>query len=324
MDIMADTLFTHGPDNVTTLITTTNENRRGEIHDAIFKDLVLLNWLNQKNKVMVRGGRSIVTHLMTGKNTAVKAYSGFDIIPTTPQEGFTTSQATWKQYGGPITVSGREARVQNAGSSKVFDIVRSKLNQADRSIKDKVNRDLFKTSQDAKEIRGLPTLIDTSSTIQDINSSTSSFWQADVNTGGSFAEQGLADMRTLYNDLSKISPSNPVDLILTTSSIHESVEGVLQPQSRFQSMDTGNGSFNNIVFRTAPVVFDNEANSGVMYMLNSEALELIMDSATDFIVTPFEKGTINGQDAEIALELAAMELITPNRRMLGKIDSIVD
>jgi len=321
---MADKIFTHGPDNVDTLITTTHENRRGEIHDAIFKDLVLLNWLNQKAKVNVRGGRTIVTHLMTGKNNTVTAYSGFDLIPTTPQQGFTTSQAQWKQYGDSIVVSGREARVQNAGSSQVFDVVRTKLNQADRSIKDDVNRDLFNTSQNSKEIRGLPTLIDATSTIQDINSTSNAFWQADVNTGGSFAEQGLSDFRTLYNDLSKITPSNPVDLILTTSDVHESYEGTQQPQARHTSMDSANGSFNNLMFRTAPVVFDNEANSGVAYFLNSEALELVIDSATDFIVTPFEPATIKGQDAKVALELVALELVTPNRRMLGKVTSITE
>ncbi len=319
---MADTLFTHGPDNVTTLITTTHENRRGEIHDAFFKDLVLLNWLNSKAKVMVRGGRSIVTHLITNKNTAVTAYSGFDIIPTTPQEGHTTSQAQWKQYGAPISVSGREARVQNAGSSQVFDIVRTKLNQADRSIKNDINADLFAATQDSKKIRSLVSLIDATSTVQDINSTSNSFWQADVNTGGSFAAQGLADMRTLYNDLSKISPSSPVDLILTTSTVHESYEGALQPQQRYQSMQDGNGSFNNLLFRAAPVVFDNEATSQVMYFLNSDALELIVDSATDFTVTPFQSATIKGQDVQVALELVAMELVTPNRRMLGKITGV--
>lgn len=321
---MADTLFTHGPDNVTTLITTTQENRRGEIHDAVFKDLVLINWLKSKAKVSVRGGRSIVTHLMTGKNTAVRSFQGFDIIQTTPQEGFTTSQAQWKQYGAPISVSGREARTQNAGASQVFDIVRAKLNQADRSIMDDINADMFRTTQLSDDIRGLPTLIDASSTIQDIDSSANTFWQADVNTGGSFAEQGLSDMRTLYNDLSKITPSKPVDFILTTSDIHESYEGTQQPQARFTSMDTGNGSFNNMMFRTAPVAFDNEANSGVIYYLNSDALELIVDSATDFIVTPFQDATIKGQDAKVALELVSLELITPNRRMLGKIDSVTD
>lgn len=321
---MADVLFTHGPDNVTTLITTTNENRRGEIHDAIFKDLVLINWLNKKAKVSVRGGRSIVTHLMTGKNTSVQSYNGFDTVDTTPQEGFTTSQARWRQYSTAISVSGREARIQNAGSSQVFDLVRAKLNQADRTIKDEVNRDLFNTSQGAKDIRGLPTLIDASSTIQDIDSSANTFWQADVNTGGSFAEQGLSDFRTLYNDLSKITPTTPVDMILTTSDVHESYEGTQQPQARFMSMDTANGSFNNMMFRTAPVVFDNEANSGIAYFLNSEALELVVDSATDFIVTPFQKATIKGQDAEVALELVGLELITPNRRMLGKVTSITD
>lgn len=319
---MADTLFTHGPANVDTLITTTQENRRGEIHDAFFKDLVILNWLNQKAKVNIQGGTSVVTHLMTARNTTSTEFSGFGIIPTTPQQGFTTSQAQWKQYGASISVSGREARIQNAGAQQVFDLVRAKLNQADRTIKSDINTDLFASSQVTDKIRSLVTLIDATSTVQDINSTSNSFWQADVNVGGSFAEQGLADMRTLYNDLSKITPTNPVDGILTTSTVHESYEGSLQPQQRFQTTDTANGSFNNLMFRTAPVFFDNEATSQVMYFLNSEALELIVSSATDFIVTPFQEATIKGQDAKVALELVGLELITPNRRMLGKITSV--
>ena len=69
---MADTLFTHGPANVTTLLTTTLENRRKDLQDAIFNDLATIKFLRDKGQVVLDGGASITMPLMYAKNTTAK------------------------------------------------------------------------------------------------------------------------------------------------------------------------------------------------------------------------------------------------------------
>jgi len=77
---MADTIFTHGPANVTTLLTTTLEKRRkGKgIQDAVFNEMVLLSYLHDKNRNTEDGGATIVVPLMTAANSTSQFYDGFE------------------------------------------------------------------------------------------------------------------------------------------------------------------------------------------------------------------------------------------------------
>lgn len=319
---MSDTLFTWGPANVTTLLTTTMENRDiKDIQDAVFNDLVLIKHLVDKNAVRRVGGTSVIVPIRSAKNTTANSYDGFDTIAVTPQEELTSAQFKWKQYAASVSVSGREERIQNAGQYAVLDLVQSKIQGAETSLKDAINTALFAAAPGAKDIGSLVTSIDATSTIGDINSTTYSFWQSTSTASSSFAAQGLSDMRTLWSTLEVKAPSAPTDLILTTTTIYNYYEAALQAQQRYAPQDkTGNGSFDALMFRTAPVRYDAASTSGVMYFLNSKCMELDIHSGTDFIMRDWVP-SIN-QDAKSALFMIGLELVIKNRRKLGKLTAV--
>jgi hypothetical protein len=318
---MADLLHTFGPSNVATLLTTTIENRRGEIKDAIFNDLVTIKYLKDKNKVTVQGGAGIVMPLMYAKNGTAQFYNGYDTLNVTPQEGFTATQFKWKEAAVSISLSNREENIQNTGKQEVFSIVKAKMDQAEMSLKDVLNTAIFAAAPGANDLGSLVTTIDATSTIGDINSTTSSWWQSLVTTSGSFAAQGRSDMLTTWNTLiTRGGGVKPTDLILTTPTVHGYYEGSLIPQQRYESAEQGNASFKSLMFKTAPVVFDTACTSGAMYFLNSDALELIVHSNQDFKLTEWVKPS--NQTARTAQMVVALELTTNNRRRLGKMLSI--
>jgi hypothetical protein len=319
---MSDTLFTWGPANVTTLLTTTMENRDiKDIQDGVFNDLVLIKHLVDKNSVRRAGGASIIVPLRSSKNTTAGFYDGFQTISVQPQEELTAAQYKWKQAAVSISVSGREERIQNAGQYAVLDLVQSKIKGAEESLKDKINTALFAASPAAADIGSLVTSIDATSQIGDVNSTTYSFWQSTSTSSGSFAAQGLSDMRTLWSTLEVKAPAAPTDLILTTTTIYNYYEGALTAQQRYAPVDkTGNASFDALQFRSAPVRYDAACNSGVAYFLNSKVMELDIHSGTDFIMRDWVP-SIN-QDAKTALFMVGLELVIKNRRKLGKLTGI--
>jgi hypothetical protein len=319
---MADTLFTWGPANVTTLLTTTMENRDiKDIQDAVFNDLPLIRHLVDKNSVRRAGGASIIVPLRTSKNTTAGFYDGFQTIDVTPQEELTAAQFKWKQGAVSISVSGREERIQNAGQYAVLDLVQSKIKGAEESLRDKINTALFAAAPASTDIGSVVTSIDATSSIGDINSTTYAFWQSTSTASASFAAQGLSDMRTLWSVLEVKMPQAPTDLLLTTTTIYNFYEGALVAQQRYAPADkTGNASFGDLMFRTAPVKFDAACNSGVMYFLNSKCMELDIHSGTDFIMRDWVPA-IN-QDAKTALFMVGLELVIKNRRKLGKLTAI--
>lgn len=317
-----ETLFTWGPNTtpVTTLITTTQENRdEKELQDAVFNRLTLFEHLSRKGKVF-RGGTSIIVPIRMSKNSTANSYSNYGTIDTTPQDNETAAQYKVKQYAASISVNGKEERVQNKGKYEVLDIVKTKIKDAEDALRDKINTDLFASSPASDAVLSLVTGIDATSTIGDINSTTNSFWQSTSTASGSFAGQGISDMRTLWSTLEQKAPSSNPDLILTTTTIRDYYEGALQAQQRFTGTNEADGSFGKIKFKSTPVDVDAQATSGVMYFLNSDVMELKIDASTDFLMTEWVKPA--NQDAKVAQYLVALELVFKNRRKLGKLTGI--
>lgn len=315
---MADTLHSYGPANVTTLLTTTLENRRKGIQDAIFNDLATIKFLKDRGQVILDGGASIVTSLMYGKNTTAQFYSGYDQLNITPQEGFTQSQYQWKEAAVSVSVSNREESVQNSGPSAVENLVNQKIKQATISLKDVINTALYAASPGTKDLGSLVTTVDATSSIGEINSTTYSWWQSDVNASGSFAGRGRADMLALYNAL--LVAGDAPDFIVTSPTVHAYYEGSLIPQLRYTSNESGDNSFNALKFKGLPVLMDVAATAGVMYFLNSKNLQLHVSSQNNMKMTEWVKPA--NQTSKVAQLIMACELVSNNRRRLGKLTGI--
>ena len=316
---MADNVHSHGPANVETLLTTTLEKRRtGKgIQDAVFNGRPLLNWLHNEHRTTEDGGATIIVPIMHEGNGKTSWYDGFGTLNVDPVEGHTTAQYQWKQAAVPISVSGRESEIQNTGPSAAHRLVDAKIQQADKDIMDTVNKAFFAASVAPNAIGTLVTTIDATSTIGEINSTTTTNWQALVTTGGSMSAQGLSDMETTWNTLQ--GRGSQTGLIITDSTNYGRYVGLLQPQQRFQGK-VGNGTFANMMFKSAPVTFDLAATSNVMYFLDSNVLEFVVHSNRDFTQTDWVRPA--NQDAKTKHILLGAELIALNRRYLGKITSL--
>lgn len=315
---MSDTLFTMGPGGVTSLLTSTITNMKTDLADAIFNDLATIKFLKDKGQVIVDGGASISTPLMYAKNTTAQFYDGYQQLDTTPQEGFTRTQYKWKESAVSISVSNREESVQNSGPSAIMNLVNMKTEQAKLSLKDLLNTALYATSPASTDINSLYKLVDVTSSIGDINSTTYSWWQSLVTTSGSFAGQGRADMLTTYNTL--VTRGEAPDFIITTPTVHGYYEGSLVPQIRYTSTASGDSSFGKLMFKNIPMFFDTACTSGAMYFLNSKYIQLYVSANNNLKMTDWVKPA--NQTAKVAQIILACELATTNRRLLGKMVSI--
>lgn len=318
------TLFTYGPDNVDSLLSTTRSifSKGGqELNDAIFGHVPLLRFLESKSKVTTQGGASILVSILYGKNNTIAAYSGDDIISTQGQEGITTAQAKFKNYGGTVKYDGDEIRA-NSGKSKIKDLAKAKVKQTLMSARDKLAIDLHASSQASKAVACLPVLVDATSSVQDIASSTNTWWQSQVTASGSMASRGLADMRDLRDDIIRQGQSGAPapDFILTTQLLYEAYEALLEPGIRYSSRDTGDASFESLKFSSARMEFDVNCASGVLYMLSSDALEFVCDSQAQWTLGDFVEPA--NQDIFVAKVLWRGNLVTNNRRRLGKLTSM--
>ena len=320
----SDKLFTYGPTNVDSLLATTKSvlaKSKDFFHDAVFNNIPLLRWLEKTDQVKRQGGASILVPVIYGKNTTFKAYSKDDVLDTTGQEGLSMAQAKWVNYGGTITLFGDEMR-QNAGEGKLEDLVKARTMQAVKSGRDALAIDLFASSAASKKVLPLPIAVDATSSVQDINSTTYSWWQAQTATSGSFAARGLADMRNLRDLILKQGQNGASmsDYLLTTQLVYELYEASQTPSIRYAPRDNADSSFESLKFSGATVEWDPNMATGEMYFLSSEAMQFVVHSDAEWSIGDFKEPV--DQDLRSAKVIWMGNLVVLNRRRLGKLTGI--
>jgi len=306
-----------GNTNFDSLLSTTLANYRDQMTDNIFTARPLTNYLMDKGRIrMLDGGTKIVEPLVYGLNGTVGSYSGYDTISLTAQEGMSAAEYDWKQYAASIAISGIE-EAKNNGEAAIINLLEAKIMQAEESMREGFNQMFFAdgTGNSAKDWNGLGNIVEASGTVGGINRATAGneFWQSyEENTAGALT---LADMATAYNSVS-VGNDHP-DMVLTTQTLFEKYESLLQPQLRYTDAKTADAGFQNLLFKSAPVTYDVHCTAGVMYFLNSKYLTLVGHSGKWFEQTDFVRP--ENLDARYALIMCYGNLTCRNAAKQGKL-----
>jgi hypothetical protein len=303
--------------NFDALLSTTLANYRDKLTDNVFTARPLTYWLSDKGRIRTEsGGTKIVEQLIYGQNDTVKSYSGYETLSLTPQEGISAAEYDWKQYGASIAISGIE-EAKNNGEHAIIDLLEAKIMQAEESLREGFNQMFFAdgTGNSGKNWNGLGNLVESGNTVGGINSATAGneFWRSyEENTAGALT---LLQMATAYNSVS-VGNDHP-DVILTTQTLFEKYESLLQPQLRYTDTKTADAGFQNLLFKSAPIMYDVHAPAGTMFFLNSKYLKLVGHTDKWFAQTDFVRP--ENQDARFALIMCYGNLVCSNRKKQGKL-----
>lgn len=282
--------------------------------DAIFTARPLAFFLKQAGQIkMLSGGHKIVRPVMYAKNTTAGSYTGSDVLSTTAQSGITASEWEWKQYAASVVIEGLE-EAQNASEEQVIDLLDSKITQTTETILENMDEMFLDdgTGNGGKDWNGLKNLVaSNASTVGGISPTTDTWWASNINS--SSVTQTVALMNNMYNTIS-VGNDQP-NLILTTQSLFEGYEKLIQTNQRFQDTSAADAGFQNLMFKGAPILFDTYVDSSYMYFLNTKYLQLIGHSANWFRATPFKQP--DNQDIRVAQIICYGNLVALNRKRLG-------
>ena len=303
--------------NFDALLSTTLANYRDQLTDNIFTARPLTYFLQDKGRIrMLNGGTKIVEPLIYGSNSTVGSYSGYDSIALTAQGGITAAEYDWKQYAASIAISGIE-EAKNNGEQEIINLLEAKIMQAEESMREGFNQMFFAdgTGNSGKDWNGLGNIVEASGTVGGINRATSGneYWRSyEENTATALT---LAQMSTAYNSVS-VGNDHP-DMVLTTQTLFEKYEALLQPQLRYTDTKTADAGFQNLLFKAAPVVYDEHCTAGIVYFLNSKYLTLVGHSSKWFAQTSFVQP--EDLDARYALIMCYGNLTCRNAAKQGKL-----
>lgn len=312
----APTLLALGPGAVDETQTLTWINLIPGIRDNIFRENTLLGWLFGNSKKTVKGGSSLSHGIRYAKSTAGGSYSRYGLLDTTPQDNLTRDQWPWKQYYHTVAIDGFTKRV-NQGQYAIDDANEEKKEQAEMSLKDDLEIDLFQASPATDDIRSLPVLVLDSGTEGQINGGTSTWWQSVLTTAGSWAAGvGRSALVTLCNTLAKRNPTGMPDILVSDQDDVERYESSLVSQYRYTNNKPDIGAAPKLLFKEIPWIWSVQATANIIYALHSKSIDLTVHKDADFEMTQMVKPA--NQDALIGQILFMAAVTTGNRRKLGK------
>tara|TARA_R100000808_G_C2135883_1_gene144219 strand:+ start:486 stop:1490 length:1005 start_codon:yes stop_codon:yes gene_type:complete len=306
--------------------------------DNIFNSNVLTFKL-LKNAEKLDGGKKIITPLEYGKNGAQGFYAGYDVLDTTPSDPITAAEWNWKQAYATITISGEE-ELKNSGDSQVLSLLKSKMKNAEKSLKDLFGDKVFNTGAvGSNEITSIAYstatdgtednhVIGADRTLGGIDSATYTWWDAVEHDGSGITswdnavavtsgQSAIVKAMTKAYGACTIDNDSP-DMIVTNQILYDAYESALQPNKRFEGdaklVDAG---FQALRFKGANVVVDSHVPAGHMYFLNTKYLDFKVHSKRNFSFEAFQKPV--NQDAQVAKIFWMGQLTCTNSRMQGVI-----
>lgn len=299
-----------------------------QIADQIFNDLTLIGHMEKPgNTVSATGGDHIIVPLMYAKNTTAKAYRGSDTLDVTPQDLVTSARFDWKQVAVSVVINGLE-QLANGGPHQIKDILKTRLDNAKLSAKDKMNYYLFRdgTDESGKAPSGLDLLVPEggAGTVGGIASGTYTWWKSKSKSAvGSFAANGFSELAKFILSCSKNRKSGYPTLILGTELFYAYFEAALQAKQQVlvgSSQAKADAGFAPLVYKGIDIEWDSDMpqDSGSKekaYVLNTRYLKLYQHRDRNFKPGKFKEPP--DQDHLVSQLLWAGELITNCRRHQG-------
>jgi hypothetical protein len=316
-----------------TILSTTMNKYRGRLEDNIFRANPLMYWLQETNRVDKQdGGASLVVPIIAVNPAVSLSYTDYDAF-TTQITGAQAAQLdaanyAWRQFAGVVAISGIE-EAKNNGVSQVVKLLDAKVQLTELSMAEALDSMFFLngTGNSGKDWFGLAAICSDVNAGAAAGGNTSGFiggidrtaapgttmWKSYVEPTAEVLT--LARMTTAYNSVSK--GNDHPDLGLTTQTLFEKYEGLLQPQARYTDMKTADGGFQNLLFKGMVLMFDLYCQAATMYFLNSKYLKLLGHTQTWFRNTPWIKR--HDMDARFMQVLSYGNMTASNVSRQGKL-----
>ena len=238
----------------------------------------------------------------------------------------TNLEFDWKQAAVAVTANGLEIDVQNVGAEQVIPLLASRIKNAQRTMRNQITVGMYSdgTGTGGKQIGGLQLLVadaPTTGIVGGINRANFSFWQNqvyDATTDGGTAttSSNIQEyMNALFLECSR--GSDKPDLIMADSVYYKMFLASLQTIQRITDPNMGKLGFQNVMYQTAPVVYEDSTGipSRHMYMLNTDYLHFRY--APKRLFKPLEKVMSINQDAIVQLITFAGNLTASNCALQG-------
>lgn len=307
----------------TEMVSTTLRNHATEVVDNISDNNALLRKMKSRGNIKTEsGGYELAFPVEYANNSTYQRYSGYDTLNVQASDVISAAKYDWAQIALHVLASGRELR-QNNSKEAMIKLVKARITNAKHTASNNLAIDLYSDGSLSNQINGLAALVNSAGTgtVGGINSSNFSFWQ------NQFLEYsgtpGTANIGTMMNQLwlPCVRGNDKPDIIVFSHDYFSFYEGSLQSNQRYMKADSASLGFEELMYKSAQVIFDDNSNFGttasVGYFLNTKYFYMVQHSEAQWTQDD-DKKPIN-QDAVVVPLYWMGQLVVTNRNVQGKL-----
>ena len=292
--------------------------------DNIFSSRALFFMLGKDGfKEKAGGGRLYEDSVEYAENTTHQMQGEMDTIDTTRIQVFDAVRFNIKIAAGSVVYSDLE-ELRAAGGEEKFELIGSKLENGKKSQEALLNRQCWGSGGGSNDIDGLQKLISitpTTGTVGGINRANFSFWRNQVfdatsdGSGATTASNIQAHFNSMW--LECVRGTDKPDLIITGSAYYNFFKASLQTIQRITDPNMGKLGFQNLMYETAPVVYEDSTGIPAQraYFLNTDYLHFRY--APKRLFKPLESVRSINQDASVQFITFAGNLTCSNASLQG-------
>ena len=277
-----------------------------------------------KNKIVRRGGLHIESRFIYQPWSTGGAFYGPEVLNVEPSDPEISGAWDWKEYYTSVTIDQRSL-IRADSEYAVANYVIEQCEIAKMDLRDKLAYGIWSDGSNYKNFDGMYEVIDNgtvSSTYGGLTRSNYPFLNAQVDT--STTTLNIGSLNSLF-DLASKGARSP-KLIVSSRANLTRYENLLQGQVQITQpanvidQTFASGGFSGGWYRNQPWMVDEHINptgtEGVLFMINDDYFELVINQNGDFVVHPFQQPT--NQFVITALVYVAGNVICTNPQVQAK------
>lgn len=282
------------------LLTTTQDYLLPKAVDTVLNGNVFFSRIVRAAKKW--RGEQMKFPVKISKNTTGTSFNGFDTFSTSATDNRVNLAYNPKFYQISVALPLTELS-QNATAERVINLADIEMASSAQDMADDLGTIFYGdgTGNGSKDQLGLSAIVDDGTTVGTIGGlSRTTYTSLKSTVTASGGTLTLAKMATLWNNATHGS-SKPT-VVLTTPTIFSLYEQLLQPQERIMKDAgmtkgvVGGTGFTGLSYKGVPVLADDKATSGVMFMLNEDFIDFYGLPMAETEAVNYKSQSIEGND----------------------------
>lgn len=247
------------------LTAVTARHRKNRVTNAVIENNAALRYMKKQDNIKVKGGSEIVEAVGLVENSTITNIAGFQTAATNYDNNLQACRVPWASKWMSVSCPGDLLR-KNQGKEAFVDLVNAKVDIAEDSAANYIAAEIHGDASVDQSLFGFQLWLQASGLgiAGGLDAGVYSNWANKVHQ---FSGTALSDTTglTARADFNKawikvVFDREKPNVVLTTHDIYNVYEASVQQQMRYMDMKSAETGVESVMYKSAPVVFDVNAN----------------------------------------------------------------